>query len=138
MIPSSLGTPRRFDLPGRSVSHTVFFRYHYSFGNFRTFLYVVFSPGAVGFQATFGFVHRIVFALRSGFITRFHHWSWSLAQVTLAFLLKPEGYIRVPSGVDIHTSPASGYCVPASHLFPSISPPQCVSITGSFPHCMLS
>lgn len=48
--------------PGRPVSHTVFYRYHYSSGNFRHwFFHVVFSPGAVGIHATFGVVRRIVF-----------------------------------------------------------------------------
>jgi hypothetical protein len=34
------------------------------------------------------------------------------------FLQLPEVYIRVPSSVDIHTSLAGGFYVPASHLFP--------------------
>jgi hypothetical protein len=47
------------------------------------------------------------------------------------FLQPPEVYFRVPSGVDIHTSLASGFCVPASHLFPFLHlfPPLNVSVS---------
>ena len=128
-------------LPGRPVSRTVFFRYHYSFGNFRhRFFYVVFSPGAVGIHATSGVAQRIVSCSSLWFASLGFSTGHGLLHRTLAFSSIPKVYIRVPSGVDIHTSLASGFHVPASHLFPFLRlfPPQCVSITGSLPHCMLS
>lgn len=74
-------------------------------------------------------------------ITRFFHWSWSLAQDTLAFFSTPGGLHSGPvwrrySYLARQRILRSG--IPPLSIFPSISSPQCVSITGSFPHCMLS
>lgn len=115
---------RQRGLPGRPVSHTVFYRYHYSFGNFRHwFFHVVFSPGAVGV------VQRIVFRSSLWFASLGLYWSWSLAQDTRVFLQSPGGLYPGPPSVDIHTSLAGGF------LRSSVSP---LSFFLPFPHLNVS
>ncbi|KAF8137408.1 hypothetical protein EV363DRAFT_662256 [Boletus edulis] len=50
-------------------------------------------------------------------ITWSSYWSWLLAQDTRVFR-HPRGLYLGPSSIDIHTSLAGGFYVPASHLFP--------------------
>ncbi|KAG6377504.1 hypothetical protein JVT61DRAFT_15312 [Boletus reticuloceps] len=128
-------------LPGRPVSHTVFYRYHYSSGKSRLwFFHVVFSPGALGIHATFGVVRRMVFCSLLWFASLGLSTGHGYSHRTLAFFITPEVYIWVPpASIFIPRSLADfTFRHPTSFHFSSISSPQCVSITGSFPHCMLS
>ncbi|KAF8438180.1 hypothetical protein L210DRAFT_2310517 [Boletus edulis BED1] len=126
---------RLWGLPGRPVSHTVFYRYHYSSGNSRLwFFHVVFSPGALGIHATFGVVRRMVFCSLLWFASLGLPTGHGYSHRTLAFFVTPEVYIWVPpASIFIPRSLADfTFRHPTSFHFSSISSPQCVSITGSF------
>ena len=105
-------TRRRWCSGTLRVSYRFFFRYHYSSGNFRHwFFHVVFSPGAVGI------VRRIVFRSLLWFASLGLSSGHGHSQQDTR-LSNFRRFTSGPSSVDIHTSLADGFYVPASHLFP--------------------
>jgi hypothetical protein len=113
------------------VSQTVFYRYHYSSGNFRHwFFHVVFSSGAVGIHATFGVAERIVFCSLLWFASLGLSTGHGRSHRTHSrFSPTPGGLYPVAASVDIHTSLAGGFSVSSSHLFLHLFPSLNVSVS---------